>query len=311
MLIGPNQQKVHARIIGERIKVYKFLYAFTLLISALIIVLFFRANYNINYIQEEYYVYGDNKHKLNPEFDEEIPPINTIIADNITPIIDTIQPKPDIEVVDLRKYFSVVKNQGRQASCLAFALSAIMEYNIKVRNSETKDFSEAFLYYRSREISGEEKFDKGSRFIYAIECLQKDGICQEMFMPYDEFEYLSAPSQSAFYNALPYKVNTVNTVDLELNDLRSVLQKGFPIAISVNMYSSFGNGKNGVVPLPKNREINGGSHAMVIVGYNDGLKQFIVRNSWGTSFGDNGYCYMPYEYITNSSLTNYACVVLN
>ena len=311
MFIGPNQQKEHARTIGERMKLYISLYAFTLLISILIIVLFFQANYKLNYIQEEYYVYGDSKYKLNPEFDEEIPPINTIIADNITPIIDTIKPNHDKEIVDLRKYFSDVKNQGRQSSCLAFTLSAMMEYVLKIRNSETKDFSEAFLYYRSREKIGEENLDNGSRFKYAIECLQNDGLCLEKYMPYDELDYRTPPCQSAIDDALFYKIKKVNSLNLELNDFRRVLQKGFPIAISVNMYSSFGNGKNGIVPMPSTREKSGGSHAMVIVGYNDNLKHFIVRNSWGASFGDNGYCYMPYDYVINPNYTNFACILLN
>ena len=38
---------------------------------------------------------------------------------------------------------------------------------------------------------------------------------------------------------------------------------------------------------------NFGGHAIAIVGYDkDGL---IIRNSWGKSFGNNGYCHMPYS----------------
>eukprot|EP00913_Durusdinium_trenchii_P003200 g2959.t1 len=38
---------------------------------------------------------------------------------------------------------------------------------------------------------------------------------------------------------------------------------------------------------------------MLIVGYNDRQEVFIVRNSWGTSWGDGGYGYVPYSYICN------------
>ena len=38
---------------------------------------------------------------------------------------------------------------------------------------------------------------------------------------------------------------------------------------------------------------------MLIVGYSDAKQVFIVRNSWGTHWGDNGYCYMPYDYAGN------------
>ncbi len=310
MIISPNQQKEQARIINNRIKIYKILYVITILFSAFLIVLFFSANYNLNHIQEDYYVYDNYKFKLNSEFDEDFSLFNTIVTDNIKPIIDTIQPTSDLKVVDLRKYFSDVKNQGGQASCLAFAMSAMMEYMIKINKSETQDFSEAFLYYKTREKTGEENLDIGCRFFYSIESLQKDGLCPERYMPYNEYDYFTAPTQNALDIALSYRIKDANKVNLEINDLKNVLQKGFPIAISIKMYSSFGNGQNGVVPLPMRRERDGGSHAMVIVGYNDNNSQFIVRNSWGDSFGDNGYCYIPYDYIANPDLTNYAWIII-
>ncbi|CAF3598248.1 unnamed protein product, partial [Rotaria sp. Silwood2] len=44
------------------------------------------------------------------------------------------------------------------------------------------------------------------------------------------------------------------------------------------------------------------SHALLAVGYSDQSKAFIVRNSWGEHWGENGYCYIPYEYLTNPNL---------
>lgn len=35
-----------------------------------------------------------------------------------------------------------------------------------------------------------------------------------------------------------------------------------------------------------------GLHALVVVGYDDGMEAWIVRNSWGTGFGDAGYVYI-------------------
>jgi C1A family cysteine protease len=58
----------------------------------------------------------------------------------------------------------------------------------------------------------------------------------------------------------------------------------------------------GVVPLPGPREKVLGGHAVLAVGYDDAKQCFIVRNSWGTKWGDKGHCYMPYAYLTDSDL---------
>ena len=52
-----------------------------------------------------------------------------------------------------------------------------------------------------------------------------------------------------------------------------------------------------------------GNHAMVLCGYSEDEKIFIVRNSWGTKFGDRGYCYIPYSYISDPQLLNVACII--
>ena len=47
---------------------------------------------------------------------------------------------------------------------------------------------------------------------------------------------------------------------------------------------------------------NNDGHMMSIVGYNDDKKYFIIRNSWGEYWGDNGYFYIDYEYFINENI---------
>lgn len=56
------------------------------------------------------------------------------------------------------------------------------------------------------------------------------------------------------------------------------------------------------MPQPTERSVGG--HAVLAVGYSDDDKRFIVRNSWGTGWGMQGYFSMPYDYLSNSSLSN-------
>jgi C1A family cysteine protease len=46
-----------------------------------------------------------------------------------------------------------------------------------------------------------------------------------------------------------------------------------------------------------------GGHAVVAVGYDDSTQRFLVRNSWGSGWGQEGYFTMPYGYLTDAGLS--------
>jgi len=56
--------------------------------------------------------------------------------------------------------------------------------------------------------------------------------------------------------------------------------------------------RTGIVPIPNANEKPIGGHAAMAVGYDDSKECLIVRNSWGTSWGEKGYFYLPYWYVT-------------
>ena len=56
--------------------------------------------------------------------------------------------------------------------------------------------------------------------------------------------------------------------------------------------------------MPTEKEQVKGGHAVCIVGYDESKQTFKVRNSWGEKWGDDGYCYFPFEYITNPNLAS-------
>lgn len=55
----------------------------------------------------------------------------------------------------------------------------------------------------------------------------------------------------------------------------------------------------GMVPMPALHEKALGGHAVLLVGYDDAAQRFLVMNSWGTSWGMQGFFTIPYAYVTS------------
>jgi len=85
--------------------------------------------------------------------------------------------------------------------------------------------------------------------------------------------------------------------------IKAALSSGYPVVVGINVYSSFEGGdvaQTGNVPLPQPGEQQLGAHAVVCVGYT--YDRWIMRNSWGAQWGDQGYFYLPIQYLTDPNL---------
>lgn len=212
--------------------------------------------------------------------------------------------------IDLRPYFSAIRDQGNQGSCTSFSMVSVYEYFIRCANKANVDLSEAFVYFNSREIDGETDKDCGSTFYNAVLALQQKGVCIEELCVYNDKEYNVRPSDEAYNEGRNRIVKEAKNVRININDIKYALSQRLPVIISVKVYDSIINNINGFIQLPTSTNQKKESyHAMVICGYSDSEGYFIVRNSWGKNFGDNGYCYLPYAYIRESKLLEAACVI--
>ena len=96
---------------------------------------------------------------------------------------------------------------------------------------------------------------------------------------------------------------TERLLTLDVDTIKHALANKIPVVFGMSIYESFmseATTTTGVVSMPKNTEVLIGGHAMMLVGYDK--SNFIVRNSWGDKWGDSGYCYVPYDYLTDSNL---------
>jgi len=215
--------------------------------------------------------------------------------------------------VDLRENFTRIKSQGNLGACSAFAIISILEYIIKKSDPSNPDLSERFAYYnavKSNTMDGEELKDDGSSFYDIVETLSKDGVSTEALCPYTA--KLDKPSEEAYNDAKTRLVKVAKNVRINHRSITSALSEGYPVAISLRVFDSFGADGNGFIYRPTELDLAtsvAGYHAMVICGYSEEEKVYIVRNSWGSSFGDHGYCYIPFSYVESPEFCNQACII--
>jgi len=167
--------------------------------------------------------------------------------------------------------------------------------------------SRLFVYYNERKIEGTTKTDSGAYIHDGVTSLKTYGLCPETEWPYITTKFTTAPTAQCYTDAAKHKALTVASVPVNLGAMKSVLAGNVPIVIGFTVYASFESAAvatTGKVPMPKPNEQVLGGHAVVIVGYDDSNGWFIVRNSWGTGWGANGYFYMPYAYFTNPNLVS-------
>ena len=206
--------------------------------------------------------------------------------------------------VDLRQYCPPVEDQGSIGSCTANAVVGLLEYFESRAKGEYLDASRRFLYKVTRKLYRFEG-DSGAYIRGTMRALRIFGTCPEEFWPYNEPGYDDEPPAFCYafaqaYQALKYyRIWDAHPQTL-LSQLKSSLAKGLPFAFGFTVYSSIWNPwvrTTGDIPFPQPGERVDGGHAIMAVGYDDARSRFIIRNSWGTSWGQQGYGSLPYQYV--------------
>ena len=202
------------------------------------------------------------------------------------------------EQIDLRPFCPAVFDQEKEGSCTANAgIAARMMLNkIDVM------LSRQFLYTIERQIEGTFGKDSGAQIRDIGKALNKYGVCTEAKWPYELSDLELEPTDDDFREAEQYTIKSYHSVK-GLDGIKQALalqQK--PILMGLDVYKSFESdevAKTGIIPMPNSGEAFQGGHAVLIVGYDDTKGYLIVRNSWGEGWGDHGYFYLPYQFVTD------------
>lgn len=213
--------------------------------------------------------------------------------------------KPSTGVVDLRNFCTPIEDQGSIGSCTAQATASAIEL-LNNRDKKYKDISRLFIYYYNRLAINRVNVDSGAYIRDSIKTVSKQGAPLESLWPYMVQRFKIKPNAIAINDALKRRVTLYERITSHEGCI-DALNNGFPVIIGFYVYSSFISrdvSKTGYMPYPdKNKESLLGGHAVLLVGYNNKQGIYIVRNSWGSRWGDKGYFYMPYKVIQDNSMS--------
>ena len=209
-------------------------------------------------------------------------------------------------IIDLRDHCPGIYNQGKLGSCTANAIAAAYEYDeIKQNINNLFIPSRLFIYYNERCIEHTEEYDSGARIRDGVKTVASIGVCPETDWPYNTSMFSTKPYDKCYTVAARNKSRQYKRISHDINHLKACLSEGIPVIFGFAVYKSFEDddiAKTGIMKMPGKTEPMLGGHAVLLVGYNDDKETCIVRNSWGVEWGDKGYFYMPYEFITNKDM---------
>ena len=206
---------------------------------------------------------------------------------------------------DLSEYLPPIGNQGRQSSCVGWAAAyALKSFQEKVENKITILFSPSFIY---NQINNGQ--DGGARFIDALNLLSQEGAARYDDMPYNENDWVTQPTQTAIENAKPFRIDYWRQVNImDIKEVKNQVTAGYPVVIGTEVDQGFQAGKRvGATDyIWKSRQGNSiGGHAMLVVGFDDSRHAFKIMNSWGPTWGNDGFCWLDYTYFTQAVKEGY------
>jgi C1A family cysteine protease len=198
-----------------------------------------------------------------------------------------------------------VYDQESLGSCTAQAAAALLQSTEIERGAKPLVPARLQIYWCTRDLQGTVAEDSGATLRDTIKSVHKFGYCYEDLVPYKIANFKRPPSRQAMKVAQKKRVISYARVPQLLNALKEQLIRKNPIIFGFSVYESFEGkdvAKTGIVPLPERGESMLGGHAVALIGYDDEKGGFLVRNSWGKTWGDQGNCWMPYAFILSPDL---------
>jgi len=197
-----------------------------------------------------------------------------------------------------------ISNQLSLSSCVANCVGDLLEIIIGLEDpANVVQISRLHLYWSARSYTRDTGKDEGTFIANAIDSLRTLGVCREETWPYDVTKVFAQPPLRAYKESLDNKVleyyRIYGGATSRADGVEVAVRANHPVTIATAVDNSFiayrGGGK---VWMPPSSWV--GYHAMIVVGVRttaNGRREFLLRNSWGAGWGDNGHAWVHESYI--------------
>ncbi|EYF07651.1 C1 family peptidase [Chondromyces apiculatus] len=200
--------------------------------------------------------------------------------------------------------YTPLSNQGALSACVANSWCDAMEILRGLEKPEgVIQLSRLFVYWNARRLHEATGKDAGTFIRAGAQQLRKLGICEEQFWPYDAAQVLKAPPTSCYPMAAENRLTGFYRITGEgperLRQIELAIRANHPVIFGTMIGTGFqayaGGGHVQFIP-PKDEWV--GAHAMVLTGVDVGYgRRFLVRNSWGSTWGDDGHAWLDDSYL--------------
>jgi len=218
----------------------------------------------------------------------------------------TIEPLAVPEFIDLRTVAATPRifDQGQLGSCTANAANAVIQYvERKDGDPDWDRLSRLYTYWYSREKLGTTGEDSGALIRDTYKVLAERGSPREVYWPYDITKFAVEP-KPLDYRAGQHKAIEYHSVpDGDEDSMVACLAEGYPFTYGFAVYRSFWSigtdgrwdGYQGTIDGYHAVDAWGYDFRPGALGFPDG--GYIIRNQWGTEWGDQGWFYVPRHYM--------------
>jgi C1A family cysteine protease len=205
--------------------------------------------------------------------------------------------------IDLRPSISWCYDQEAENSCTAQSSSSLIRFLWNKDKKADIAPSRNFVYFNERKLENDIDDDNGAQLRSAMQVLSNTGVCLEASWDYNQQTLFTPPPIALYNQAQANKVATYQALLKIRLSLQSCLSSGYPFVFGMMVHSSFessATAQTGIVQMPTSQDAVEGGHAVLAVGYDDQKQWYICMNSWGPSWGDKGFFYLPYQFMESN-----------